>query len=387
VSEFEHRSSPAKPDYVPSRDEAFDDSVFDQAAADRAPADGREGLPPTFRMRHDRHYVDQITSRAAATPIQLIAVTEIDGPRPLGWRELGPLVESITSFGVVQPLLVRRHNGRYQLISGSKRLAAAIAAGLSEVPCLLQEADDERAHALAEAANLRIERETAARDSMPGEAGLPAGAAREIVDSLATITSCLNLFLDRERPLRERVAATLVRAEAHRARWIVEAYLVLGGAPPVMRKPLSPSALVERTLRDLEAEGRLTNVELAVAVDEPARTLFADERLMLVALAGAAGAMLGLLQGSDGATLKIRVDTHPATHLLAFQLSEDLVPAPPCGFSGLDDASVPDWPGGHGASLGLVAARRVVQLHGGRMEMIAGPRSGCAITLLLPTGD
>jgi ParB/RepB/Spo0J family partition protein len=383
VSEFDRRAPLPKPEFVPSRDEAFDDSVFDQAA-DRAPADGREGLPPTFRMRHDEHYVDHITSRAVAQPIQLIAVTEIDGARPLGWRELSPLVESITSFGVVQPLLVRRRNGRYQLISGSKRLAAAVAAGLTEVPCLLEEADDERAQALAEAANLRIERETAGRDSTRAEGDLPARAAREIIDSLATITSCLNLFLDRERPLRERVAATLVRAEARRARWLAEAYFVLGGAPPVVRRLLSPSVLIDHLLKDLEAEARLSDVELGVVVDEPARTLLADERLMLAALTGAAGAMLGLLQGAGGGALKIRVSTHPATRLLVFQLSQDLVPAPPSGIAGLDDASVP---GGHGASLGLAVARRVAQLHGGHVEMIAGPRTGCTITLMLPTGD
>ena len=144
----------------------------------------------------------------------------------------GPLVESIGSVGVVQPLLVRRRKGRYELIAGSKRLAAAIAAGLTEVPCLLRDADDERARALAEAENLRLESD-GARES-PGAtapSGVPALAAREIIDSLATIESCLNLFLDRDRPLRERVAVSLVRAEAHRARWLAEAYSLLGSEP------------------------------------------------------------------------------------------------------------------------------------------------------------
>ena len=64
--------------------------------------------------------------------------------------------------------------------------------------------------------------------------GVPALAAREIIDSLATIESCLNLFLDRDRPLRERVAVSLVRAEAHRARWLAEAYSLLGSEPAVV---------------------------------------------------------------------------------------------------------------------------------------------------------
>ncbi len=70
---------------------------------------------------------------------------------------------------------------------------------------------------------------------------MPALAAREIIDSLATIESCLNLFLerDRDRPLRERVAVSLVRAEAHRARWLAEAYSLLGSEPAVTRKGMS----------------------------------------------------------------------------------------------------------------------------------------------------
>jgi hypothetical protein len=128
-------------------------------------------------------------------------------------------------------------------------------------------------------------------------------------------------------------------------------------------------------------------VELALAIAEPTRTLFADERLMSLALAGAAGAMLGLLQGAGGATLKLRVSTHPATRLLAFQFAQDLVAAPEAGLSASEDTPLPDWPGGHGASLGLAVARRVMQLHGGRVGIVAGPRGGCAVTLLLPAGD
>ena len=376
-----------KPTPVPSPDEDLDDNDADQPSEDQPPASGREGLPPTFRMRADSHYVDLLTSRAAPPPVHLIAVKDIVATAPAGERELGPLVESITSVGVVQPLLVRRRQGRYELIAGSKRLAAAIAAGLTEVPCLLREADDERARALAEAENLRLERDGAQERAAAGPSGVPALAAREIIDSLATIESCLNLLLDRDRPLRERVAVSLVKAEANRARWLAEAYSLLGSEPAVSRRGISPSSLIGRALQGLEAEGRLSNVKLALTIDETTRTLFADERLLSVALTGAAGAMLGLLQGAGEAVLKVRVSTHPATRLLAIQFAQDLVAAPDVQRTETGRQALPDWPGGHGAALGLAVARRVMDLHGGQLEISAGPRGGCTVTLALPAGD
>ena len=376
-----------KPTPVPSPDEDLDDNDADQPSEDQPPASGREGLPPTFRMRADSHYVDLLTSRAAPPPVHLIAVKDIVATEPVGERELGPLVDSITSVGVVQPLLVRRRQGRYELIAGSKRLAAAIAAGLTEVPCLLREADDERARALAEAENLRLERDGAQERAAAGPSGVPALAAREIIDSLATIESCLNLLLDRDRPLRERVAVSLVKAEANRARWLAEAYSLLGSEPAVSRRGISPSSLIGRALQGLEAEGRLSNVKLALTIDETTRTLFADERLLSVALTGAAGAMLGLLQGAGEAVLKVRVSTHPATRLLAIQFAQDLVAAPDVQRPETGRQALPDWPGGHGAALGLAVARRVMDLHGGQLEISAGPRGGCTVTLALPAGD
>jgi hypothetical protein len=386
VSDFD-RVFLRKPALRPSPDHEPDDADLDASPDDESPSSGREGLPPTFRMRADSHYVDLLTARPAPPPVHLIAVKDIVRTQQVEEGDLGPLVESITSVGVVQPLIVRRRKGRYELIAGSKRLAAAVAAGLTEVPCLLREADDDRARALAEAENLRMDRESVPEDDAAAPSGVPALAAREIIDSLATIESCLNLFLERERPLRERVAVGLVKAEAHRARWLAEAYSLLGSEPAVTRKGMNPSVLVGRALQGLEAEGRLSNVKLALTIDEPTRTLVADERLMSVALTGVATAMLGLLRDAGEAVLRVRVSTHPATRLLAIQFAQDLVAAPdtPCAEPG--GRVLPDWPGGHGASLGLAAARRVMDLHGGQLEIIQGPRGGCTVTLILPAGD
>jgi ParB-like chromosome segregation protein Spo0J len=45
---------------------------------------------------------------------------------------------------------VQRNNGTYKTITGQKRLAAARAAGLRDVPCLVHHVPDERAQVLRE---------------------------------------------------------------------------------------------------------------------------------------------------------------------------------------------------------------------------------------------
>ncbi len=79
------------------------------------------------------------------------------------------LAESILRYGILQPLTVRRadelpHTGGrqpaaelYELIAGERRLRAAKIAGLTEVPCLLCQADDRRSAELALIENLQRE--------------------------------------------------------------------------------------------------------------------------------------------------------------------------------------------------------------------------------------
>lgn len=54
--------------------------------------------------------------------------------------EMSILCESIRRNGLLQPLSVRKTDEGYELIAGERRLKAAIAAGLKNVPCILQRA-------------------------------------------------------------------------------------------------------------------------------------------------------------------------------------------------------------------------------------------------------
>ena len=56
---------------------------------------------------------------------------------------------------MIQPLVVRRHGDRYQLIAGERRLRAAIKAGWQQVPAQVREADDRQMSELAIVENLQ----------------------------------------------------------------------------------------------------------------------------------------------------------------------------------------------------------------------------------------
>jgi ParB family transcriptional regulator, chromosome partitioning protein len=87
------------------------------------------------------------------TAVQMIPVDAIS-PSPLNPRsdlgEIGELAASITSLGIIQPLTVRpTEGGRYCLVAGERRYAAALVAGLTEVPAIVREMDDKTALAIA----------------------------------------------------------------------------------------------------------------------------------------------------------------------------------------------------------------------------------------------
>lgn len=66
------------------------------------------------------------------------------------------LAESIRQYGVLNPLTVRRTgNGGYELVAGERRLRAARVAGLTDVPCLLINADGEDSSVIALVENLQ----------------------------------------------------------------------------------------------------------------------------------------------------------------------------------------------------------------------------------------
>ncbi|MBE6940234.1 MAG: ParB/RepB/Spo0J family partition protein [Ruminococcaceae bacterium] len=70
-------------------------------------------------------------------------------------EELQELAASIRSYGVLQPLTVRRVGDRYELVAGERRLRAGRMAGLRELPCLVARVGEEDSALLALIENLQ----------------------------------------------------------------------------------------------------------------------------------------------------------------------------------------------------------------------------------------
>jgi len=120
----------------------------------------RSGLPMVVKMRHDSHYVEEITARSGAAIGRMIAIDLLqpNAGQPRKDRgDLRGLTESVRERGVLEPLLVRplRESGKYLIISGERRYFAARAAGLPEVPCIEKDVGDEETLELALVENLQ----------------------------------------------------------------------------------------------------------------------------------------------------------------------------------------------------------------------------------------
>lgn len=385
MSEFERVRSAAPPFTPPARSEAFLPDDDGEPVAFDAPFQ-REGLPPGFRMRHDAHYVDQLTSRTHTAPqVRLIPLRDIDATGPSEPLDVEALSRSIGKLGMLQPLLVRPRAGRFELVAGTRRLAAAAMAGLTEVPCLVHQVDDARAKALSEADNLRTTAAPIDAPAAPALSAEPSSAGlAELSNSIGAIGSCLHLLADREAVLRDRVALDLVRTEVHRAGRLVKCLAVLGSDPSLTEVDLSLSAVLEHAVDGFAAERRLSGATLGVDPGDGLQ-MRGDADWLGVGLAAALGGMLAMVHGTKSPALSIRASASGTRASLMIEIAQQSVTVPAGALGRFFDPTWTDRPGGYQAAAELAAARKIAQLHRGGAEVLPGERGGCRLLLLLPS--
>ena len=96
----------------------------------------------------------------SGSPARLVAIELIE-PNPhqprqdFNPQEIQQLADSITTHGLLQPVVVRRVQDHYQLVAGERRLRAAREAGWVDVPVVVVDADDRKTAELAIVENLQ----------------------------------------------------------------------------------------------------------------------------------------------------------------------------------------------------------------------------------------
>jgi len=349
---------------------------------ERPPVAIREGLPAAYRMRADAHYVEELDAPASPSVRLIDARTiEVRGEDP---RPAASFVESIKRHGVLQPILVETRGGRYRLIAGRKRLAAAISAGLREVPCLIQRVDEEQAGQLAEATNLPAQDAAPTAAAAPARLPLPvergAGATDHLAQSLLALASSANL-LSGGSPLTVAVAADLVRAEAARALQLLLASRVLRDEVPVSRLKVPIRGLIDRAMQITLAERRLRATDVHVLADGVRdAAVRGDEELLASALAGLVMATVGLIGEKGGrTTLSASVKDGRVT----FAVSQESLSVPESWVERTFEAAWPIANAATGTLALMQSARRIAELHSGSV-LAASIESGTRFTLTLP---
>lgn len=142
--------------------------------------------------------------------------------------ELNGLAESIRNNGLLQPLTVRpSEDGRFELIAGERRLIAARMVGLSKIPCILMNVDDEKSAVFAlieniQRQNLGFFEEAIAIDKLIRDFGMSRDdVSKKLGKAQSTIANKLRLLsLTEEERLKiaqegltERHARALLRLE------------------------------------------------------------------------------------------------------------------------------------------------------------------------------
>lgn len=136
---------------------------------------------------------------------------------------LAQLADSISTHGLIQPIIVRRGIGElYEIVAGERRWRASKMAGLTEVPVVVIEADDQKTDELSLIENIQRENLNAVEESLAYKALLEEydltqeTVAARVGKSRTTITNSLRL-LDLPESVLKMVSEDTISAGHARA--------------------------------------------------------------------------------------------------------------------------------------------------------------------------
>ncbi|MCA9219648.1 MAG: HAMP domain-containing histidine kinase [Planctomycetales bacterium] len=241
----------------------------------------------------------------------------------------------------------------------------------------------------------RLESEFAAaleQEKLASLRQLAYGASHEINNPLANISSrAQTLLRDESDPERRRKLAT-INAQAFRAHEMIADMMLFAKPPRLQIEEVAIAELLDGVAAEMLATAELqqTRIEISFPDDAEAIVLAADPTHLTEALRAMVRNSLEALQGGGQIELGIAADESPdeAGEQWVRITVRDNGP----GFDDevrrhLFDPYFSGREAGRGLGLGLAKAWTIVQLHGGRIDVVSQPQHGCTFTILLPFTD
>ncbi len=171
----------------------------------------------------------QMESQILQVPIEDIIPNRFQPRLSFDDASLADLASSIKQHGIIQPLVLRRKNDKYEIIAGERRFKAAKMAGLVSVPAVISNLDDNASAEVAIVENIQRKDLTAIEEARSYQALLDKGymtqdeLARKMGLSQSAISNKLRLLtLDEAvqeailaEKISERHARTLLKVPSH----------------------------------------------------------------------------------------------------------------------------------------------------------------------------
>ena len=116
------------------------------------------------RIRGENEWAEMFTPAPSVQLVQvplaqLVPWEQADGSpqpfKPYTQEKLGELADSIRQHGVLEAIRVRPRNGKFQILAGHNRSQAARMAGLTTIPAIVEDVDDDQAALILVDSNLQ----------------------------------------------------------------------------------------------------------------------------------------------------------------------------------------------------------------------------------------
>lgn len=207
-------------------------------------------------------------------------------------------------------------------------------------------------------------------------------ALRDMSQELEGVASCFNLVAAKARPLRERMGLSLARVGVERNMRAFQALRTLLEDPPLERGTASLNSIIEHTVRSFDEELRLTDSHISIDVPAAVIHVTADERMLSLALQACVGMLVSLVEASNTEG-SIQVAAGVSEGIASCEMRQDAYRLSADQFSRLADLEWSERPGGVPAGIGLAAAARIAQAHGGALDARRTHAGGCVLILTI----